>query len=80
MLHQIHTRAGGTAGEPIERWATTHGAATIDVTATAIDAAASDDEAAEAHDEPAGSGSAAADATKHDRDPPRGQPGSPEVE
>ena len=37
--------------------------------ATAIDAAAPAAEAAEARDEPAGSGPAAADSTKHDRDP-----------
>src|SRR6185295_15739947 len=27
---RIHTRADGTGGEPIERWATAHGAATLD--------------------------------------------------
>lgn len=30
---RIHTRADGTGGEPIERWATAHGAATVDVIA-----------------------------------------------
>ena len=28
---RIHTLADGTGGEPIERWATAHGAATVDV-------------------------------------------------
>jgi hypothetical protein len=49
---RIHTRSDGTGGEPIERWATQHGAATVDVIATALDAAP-DDEAAEAHADPA---------------------------
>jgi hypothetical protein len=49
---RIHTRSDGTGGEPIERWATQHGAATVDVIATALDAAP-DDEVAEAHADPA---------------------------
>jgi hypothetical protein len=66
---RLRTRSDGTGGELVERWAAQHGAATVDVIATAIDAAAPDDGADEAHDEPAGSGPAAADATKHGRDP-----------
>jgi hypothetical protein len=62
---RLRTRADGTGGELVERWAAQHGAATVDVIATAIEAAAPD-EAAEAHDEPAGSGPASADATKPD--------------
>jgi A nuclease of the HNH/ENDO VII superfamily with conserved WHH len=49
---RLHTLSDGTGGEPIERWATQHGAATVDVIATALDAAP-DDEAAEAHSDPA---------------------------
>jgi A nuclease of the HNH/ENDO VII superfamily with conserved WHH len=65
---RIHTRADGTGGEPIERWATTHGAATVDVTATAIDALAPDGET-EAHADPAAAPSPTTAAGKHDRDP-----------
>ena len=65
---RIHTRADGTGGEPIERWATAHGAATLDVTATAIDAPASDGEA-EAHADPAAAPSPTTATAKHDRDP-----------
>lgn len=49
---RLHTRADGTGGEPVERWATQHGAATVDVIATALDAAP-DDEADAAHTDPA---------------------------
>ncbi len=53
---RLHTRADGTGGEPIERWATAHGAATVDVVASAVDAASeSDDVASEGHADPAGS-------------------------
>jgi hypothetical protein len=37
---RIHTLADGTGGEPVERWATAHGAATVDVIATGLDDAA----------------------------------------
>ncbi len=37
---RIHTQADGTGGEPVENWATAHGAATVDVVASAIDDAA----------------------------------------
>ena len=46
---RLHTRADGTGGEPVERWAAQLGAATVDVIATTIDAAAPDDESSEAH-------------------------------
>lgn len=36
---RLHTRANGTGGELVERWATAHGAATVDVVASAIGAA-----------------------------------------
>jgi hypothetical protein len=49
---RLHTRSDGTGGEPIERWATQHGAATVDVIATALEAT-SDDEGPEAHADPA---------------------------
>lgn len=65
---RIHTRADGTGGEPIERWATAHGAATLDVTATAIEAPAPDGEA-EGHADPAAAPSPTNAAAKHDRDP-----------
>jgi hypothetical protein len=65
---RIHTRADGTGGEPIERWAMAHGAATLDVTATAIDASAPDGEA-EAHADPAAAPSPTTAAAKHGRDP-----------
>lgn len=45
---RIHTRADGSGGESVERWATAHGAATVDVIASALDDAAQDDEASEA--------------------------------
>jgi hypothetical protein len=65
---RIHTQADGTGGEPIERWATAHGAATLEVTATAIDVPASDGEA-EARADPAAVPSPTSAAAKHDRDP-----------
>ncbi|HEX8110388.1 MAG TPA: hypothetical protein VF516_21800, partial [Kofleriaceae bacterium] len=34
---RIHTLADGTGGEPVERWATAHGAAMVDVIATGLD-------------------------------------------
>lgn len=53
---RIHTRADGTSGELVERWATAHGAATVDVMASEIDAASeSEDVASEGHADPAGS-------------------------
>jgi len=60
---RLHTRSDGTGGEPVERWVTQLGAATVDVVATAIDAAAPDDDASEAP------GPAAAGDAKHDRAP-----------
>lgn len=39
---RIHTRADGTGGEPIERWATAHGAVTVDVIAVDVGAASSE--------------------------------------
>ena len=57
---RLHTRADGTGGELVERWATAHGAATVDVVANAVDAASEDDEDPEAHDEPAAIGPSSA--------------------
>ena len=45
---RIHTRADGTGGESVERWATAHGAATVDVIAVDIGARSSDDGEADA--------------------------------
>lgn len=57
---RLHTRADGTGGELVERWATAHGAAAVDVVASAVDAASEGDEAPEAHDEPAAIGPSSA--------------------
>ena len=65
---RIHTRPDGTGGEPIERWATAHGGATVDVTATAIDVSAPDGEA-DAQADPATSPSPATAAAQPERDP-----------
>ncbi len=40
---RIHTGADGTGGEMVERWATAHGAATVDVIASAIGAEPADE-------------------------------------
>jgi A nuclease of the HNH/ENDO VII superfamily with conserved WHH len=66
---RIHTRADGTGGELVEWWATAHGAATVDVVASAVEAASgSDDVAPEVHAEPASPGPAH-DTAKDTNDP-----------
>jgi hypothetical protein len=66
---RLHTRADGTGGELVERWATAHGAATVDVVASAVDAASdAADKAPEVHVERAGSGPVH-DAAKDTHDP-----------
>ena len=49
---RLHTRADGTGGVLVETWAAQHGAVTVDVIATLVDATAPDDEA-DAHSDPA---------------------------
>lgn len=44
---KIHTRADGSGGESVERWATEHRAATVDVIASDLNDAAQNDDAAD---------------------------------
>ena len=51
---RLHTRADGTGGELVERWAAQHGSVTVDVVASAIGDAGPEDEGSDAHADPAG--------------------------
>jgi HNH/ENDO VII superfamily nuclease len=57
---RLHTRPDGTGGVLVEAWAAQHGAVTVDVVASSVDAAVSDDEDSEAHDAAAAPGPAGA--------------------
>jgi len=58
---RLHTQADGTGGELVERWATAHGAATVDVIASAVGTAEREDEASEPHADPEVAGPAASE-------------------
>jgi hypothetical protein len=52
---RLHTQPDGSDGVTVEAWAVQHGAVTVDVVASAIDAASPDDETSEASADPSGS-------------------------